>query len=354
MHTGKLSSGTKQRARSQRNKNSMLMMRREGVREEREVAESQSLSSADSCGSSGEGVGVSSCDGADVVSSSEEGVASEDEEDEESDGMKIGCGFLDREAEEVWEGSDEEMEWGGESGEEEEEGFVLSQCGEHKGHRRRKLDELETDGSSQEDGEEEENEGEEGSDDGAICEDSEGGESGAAGGSQLPGHLKWKEGLVEKARLGFERRLNSSRYLHKLIYCDPLPPSSTNAGEEEEEEEEVGGLFHVARRERRSELRCEDSSLGTRQLTRDWTACVGSVKMSQFVTGSWGGGDAAALLRGDQEEEAEFGEFEDLETGDKFGLEADEEEGEDKRLRKKKERKVMHLFLCMQCVYVLM
>ena len=358
LSSGKLSAGTRQRARPQSNRNTARRMKR--GEEVREVEESQSLSSADSCGSSGEGGRVTSCDGADGRLSG--GVASEDDEEEKDDDderRESGRCFLDGEAEEVWSGesSEEEMEWSGESGEEEEEGgFVLGQCRE-TGYSGRRCVELES--SCEDEGEEREGEkdketAEEGSDDGANREGSESGESEKESGgedsegetcSQLPSHLRWKEGLVEKARQGFEQRLNSSRYLHKLIYCDSLPPSSGDTEERkegEEEEEELGGLFHVARRERQSELHSEDSSLVTQQLTRDWMVCVAAVKRSQFVTGSWGEGDAAALLQEDQEEE--FGDFEDLETGEGFGQETtegkDKEGEEDQRLKKKKEQKV--------------
>ena len=348
LSSGKLIAGTRQRARSQSNRNTVshtrCARRKRRGEEVREVEESQSLSSADSCGSSGEGERVTSCDGADGRSSG--GVASEDEEEDDDDeGRVSGRCFLDGEAEEVWSGESSEEEMG-ESGEEEEEeeGLVLGQCRE-TGYSGRRCVELES--SCEDEGGNEEDE--EGSDDGANREGSEsekesGGEdSEGETCSQLPSHLRWKEGLVEKARRGFERRLNSSRYLHKLIYSDSLPPPSGDTEERKEgEEEEFGGLFHVARRERQSELHREDSSLVTQQLARDWTVCVAAVKRSEFVTGSWGEGDAAALLRDDQEEE--FGDFEDLETGDRFGQETTEGRGkegeEDQLLQKKKVQKV--------------
>ena len=325
LSAGTLSAGTKQRARP--NRNTVRKMREE--ERVREVEKSQSLSSADSCGSSGEGEGVSSCDGADVrrPSTSEDG-ESEVEDDRE---RESGCGFLDGEAEEVWscdESSEEEIEWS-ESGEEGE--FVLDESREAR-HQLR-LPELESEDSSHEQ-EEEEGESENGGDFGSDSES----EGGSGGGCELPGHLRWKDGLAEKARERFEQRQTSSRSLHKFIYCDPLPTTPAEAAGEGEEGQEVGGLFHVAKRERRSELHSEDSSVVTRQLSRDWTTCVAAVKSTQFVTGSWGEEDAATLLQGD----GEVGEFEDLETGERFGQEAEDEpqEEEEERMKKKKEQKV--------------
>ena len=99
----------------------------------------------------------------------------------------------------------------------------------------------------------------------------------------------------------------------------------------------MGGLFQLARRRQQESVgHSEDSSLVTHTLARDWSNCVGVVKDALFVTGDWGSEDAATQLREDQEDQ---GEFEDLETGERFGQQGIEREEE--RVKKKKEQKVI-------------
>ena len=387
----KLSAGTKQRARPGGNKNSLLgqveVRRRERRRAHRDrggAEQSQAPSAADSCSLNGEDgeEEASSCEGADARTplqggergdsqldseeskgegEGEEGVGSEgDNEVSESD-VGSECGFVEEEAEEVW-SSEGEMEWNESESESEESGdeeeLVLDECREKgiKLQQRRPvqlnsdLTTEEADLNTDEEGEgEEEEEGglEDGAGDGSDSDSSgsEGAESlEDADSGGLPGHLRWKEGLEQKARDGFERRKTRTVHLQRLIYSDPVQQSGVREGEGEEEEgesggkggEEVGGLFHVARREQLSVLHNEDCSVLAQRLTRDWTTCVPAVK-GLFVTGSWGEEDAAELLRRDTED---YGDFEDLETGEKYGRGEEEGKEEEKRLQRKKEQKV--------------
>lgn len=352
MEQWKLCAGTRQRARPSGNKNKKVRKREKAVqqrahRERREAEENLAPSAAISCSYNEEEEEegrATPCDGADVKSPPWREVSELDSEEtgEETDddmGEGNGCEFVDEEAEEVW-SNEEEMECSDSEshGSEEERGFVLDECREKTTHRQPPPESDETESDEEEEEEEE-----------AITTESSGGErmgdeslsstdsetAGGSGGEEgLPGHLRWKEALVQKAEEGFERRQTHTRQLHKLIYSDPV-----YSGEVEEDAgEEVGGLFHVARRGQLSVLHNEDCSVLPPQLTRDWTACVDVVKRL-FVTGEWGKEDAATLLREDAEE---YGYFEDLETGEKYGQSTEdvEQEEEENRLQKKKEQKV--------------
>lgn len=320
----RVSAGTKQRARASISSNTELGMV-EGVSEREEERGEPSLSEA-------------SC------SEGEESVT-----DEVWD-------FLEEEAEEVMvcESSDGDVEWSesGESGEEEEEeeeGFVEEDSRESSHQRAPEPDASEESASS---------------DNGEAADLDSGGSTsdGSVSGSELeesdglPGHLRWKEGLAQKAEQGFQRRQTSTAHLQKLIYSDSI--LHTAEGQEREEKKggegegggEVGGLFHVAKREQLSVLHNEDSSRPSQQLTRDWRGCVAEVKRCLFVTGDWGDEDAATLLRGDLEE---YGDFEDLETRERFGHPADDDKEEEEletRLKKKKEQKVWGVLCRVSCV----
>ncbi len=225
------------------------------------------------------------------------------EGEEEEEGVS-GRGYLDDEAEEGE--SEDVMESESESEEEEEDeeqSFILDEAVERRGTKR-KIAELSTEEES-EGSEEGEMEG-----DGGEVEEGEGAKQAKEG--AIPGHLRWKEGLVEKAKEAFDRRRQGNASLRKLIYSDtPLvdPPH-----EEEESGDELGGLFHVTKKRSVSAHHHEDHSLPVPSLTLDWSdpQVAGAVK-SLFVTGSWGAEDAQTLL---EEEEEMFGDFEDLETGE--------------------------------------
>ena len=375
----RLQAGTKQTARlssSSSNKNSILERvqarrsargkereaQRRARRERREAEQSQGPSAADNCSSEREEEDreAGCCDGADVrggdrsvqldLEDSEEDETSDAECSKDEVDSENGCGFVDDEAEEDW-SSDEEMDWTDseceESGEEEEEesGFVLEEARE-KGVRSQRRRPLELDSEDTEEGGREEVGSRESSEvpgsSGSGSEEDAGSESMAESGSEgLPGHLRWKEGLAQRAREGFERRRSRTANLQRLIYSDAAAVQSEEGTGEDGEGEEVGGLFHVARRQQLSVEQGEDCSVQPHRLTRDWGQCVPVVK-SLFVTGSWGEEDAAALLHEDKE--SGYGDFEDLETGEKYGTagegEEDAGEKEEERVQKKKDLKV--------------
>lgn len=179
-----------------------------------------------------------------------------------------------------------------------------------------------------------------------------------------PGSLKWKRDLLTKAREAYDMRNKRGTSLRKLVYSDlPLDhgkrDDSEDAQDQEEEDDDerskFGGLFQLAKKKKALSMNHRvDTSLHDRSpvtLSCDWSdsLIVPTIK-GLFVTGGWGEEDARALL---EEDEAMYGDFEDLETGEKYGsggskevakdgqgeaLE-DEDMAEQKRLKKKKSLK---------------
>lgn len=169
------------------------------------------------------------------------------------------------------------------------------------------------------------------------------------------GCLKWKTDLASKATAAHKHRSTSSSNLRKLIYSDqPLPAHSSQEREEEEEEESeegapvIGGLFQLTKKKSLTAFHLEDSSIVSNVSpsgARDWSSLSTSAAVkSLFVTGNWGTESAQALL---DEDDALYGDFEDLETGEKvdkakeeMGDEnEEEEEAGKKRMEKKKKLK---------------
>ena len=209
-----------------------------------------------------------------------------------------------------------------------------------------------------------------------ILSDVSSGESGdgsnadeAESGEDTPGSLKWKRDLLTKAREAYDMRNKRGTSLRKLVYSDlPLDhgkgdESKDTRDQEEDNDDETskfGGLFQLAKKKEalsmnhRADTSLPDSSRDhcpATTLSCDWSdsSIVPTIK-SLFVTGGWGEQDAKALL---EEDEEMYGDFEDLETGEKHGNSAaiesskDEQGGaleddkmvEQKRLKKKKSLK---------------
>ena len=107
----------------------------------------------------------------------------------------------------------------------------------------------------------------------------------------------------------------------------------------------AGGLFQLSKKKKLSAYHAEDTSLllPTFSGDKDW-ASLSSVVKKLFVTGDWGSESAQARL---DEDDALFGDFEDLETGEQSetkppGEEAGDEEtdeAEKTRLENKKRLK---------------
>ncbi|XP_063702700.1 ribosome biogenesis protein BMS1 homolog [Culicoides brevitarsis] len=142
----------------------------------------------------------------------------------------------------------------------------------------------------------------------------------------------FKKDMDAKARLEFFERQAGSRDLMRIVYGK----FSQYAKEskkllENEEEEELGGLFRSVR-DRHSEIskqkalqNKEESCFyqGIEVPVRDWTTEDNKKLVKDlFVTGTWKDSeDASELLKLDDMSDGEsetYGDFEDLETGEKF------------------------------------
>lgn len=179
---------------------------------------------------------------------------------------------------------------------------------------------------------------------------------------ETPGHLKWKSDLLAKAREAYDMRNKRSMSLRKLVYSDlPLDHDEEKSSDDAEKQEngdsfELGGLFQLAKNKEALSLNHRDdtsipaTASHALSLSCDWSdSLIAPTVKSLFVTGSWGDQDAQALLDEDKEV---YGDFEDLETGEKSeerklaGASKDEGEAlgegettEAKRLKKKKRLK---------------
>lgn len=108
--------------------------------------------------------------------------------------------------------------------------------------------------------------------------------------------------------------------------------------------QQIGGLFQLAKKQALTVFHREDSSLVRVQdpspspLLRDWTNdIVVSAAKCLFVTGSWGEDSAQALL---DEDDALYGDFEDMEKeGGETQEEGEEVDSEKQRLERKKKLK---------------
>ena len=157
--------------------------------------------------------------------------------------------------------------------------------------------------------------------------------------------LRWKEGLAVKATKSFNSRSTSAANLQRLIYSAsaPLP---RDAAESSDDERQIGGLFQLAKKKAVTIFHSDDTSLVKQRAnpsSHDATA-PGFVSAAKalFVTGDWGAEGAQALL---DEDDALYGDFEDIENGGEESEKAEggpgeeEEVKEKKRLEKKKKLK---------------
>ena len=252
-------------------------------------------------------------------------------------------------------------------------------------------EELEEDAEESEDegeeseveGEESEDEGEESEEEGEELEDDEGEEleedclseeKGLASGTdsgvsskakQGVGHrnvgvaqpglsLRWKESLAQKASKSYASRSNASANLRRLIYSDaPLPGDFVGdlSDGDQRDQEEIGGLFQLTKKAVITIFHKEDTSLvrPKAEAAHNFTSpdVARTVKVL-FVTGDWGEGGAQALL---DEDDALYGDFEDMESGEKeagqeegVSREEDDAEGAKKKKRLEKKKKLKAAF----------
>lgn len=147
--------------------------------------------------------------------------------------------------------------------------------------------------------------------------------------------LKWKDNLAEKAQINFHNRQNDNKNLMKLVYgvFDVKHTQSEVTNESEDEEEGIGGLFKKVTKDQ-EKLRTEKESMDLIESSlsqpwnskmEDWLAPDNkALIINCFVTGKWRDSeDASMLLKLDDAEDLSdadsemFGDFEDLETGEK-------------------------------------
>ncbi|GAB5031124.1 arf-gap with ank repeat and ph domain-containing protein 9, partial [Nannochloropsis oceanica] len=114
-----------------------------------------------------------------------------------------------------------------------------------------------------------------------------------------------------------------------------------------------GPLMLIWRERRKDEFGCPLDGLDSSRLTLgavkevDWTedgeeGALAELKRRRFVTGGWGEGEEEG---GEKDDDGEvFGDFEDLETGQRFGRRAgDEEEGTDEELEARQDAELARL-----------
>jgi len=148
--------------------------------------------------------------------------------------------------------------------------------------------------------------------------------------------LRWKSDLAKKASESFYSRQSSTSCLRKLVYGQENSAGDEDEGGDESEDE-MGGLFKVVRRDEEAKTEAAqhadglDCSLFTVAKLQDWNDLdICDMIKDCFVTGKWAAGrDAEELLKMDDEDDDEmYGDFEDLETGEKEETkEKEEEEG---------------------------
>ncbi|XP_076381090.1 ribosome biogenesis protein BMS1 homolog [Megalopta genalis] len=178
--------------------------------------------------------------------------------------------------------------------------------------------------------------------------------------------LKWKTNLAEKAKNSFEDRQRDNKNLMKLVYgvVDKRNlVEEMQDGEEKEEKEvavedqenEIGGIFRVVQEQQKRkiqerELQNQEECVFFSKEPRDWLEEENKLLVvNRFVTGKWKESeDAEELLKLDDLDDDVYGDFEDLETGEKHETKAPKESTKDDIEEKKnlleKKRKLKEQF----------
>lgn len=143
--------------------------------------------------------------------------------------------------------------------------------------------------------------------------------------------LRWKRNLAEKARDAFLNRRRENINIEKMVYSvfekSNLEEEERGKESNEAEENVVGGIFHVVKKQQEHKLEerevknQEDHSFFSREATLDWLIMENkALLVNRFVTGKWKETeDAEEILKlNNLNDEDLYGDFEDLETGEKF------------------------------------
>ncbi|KAL1139042.1 hypothetical protein AAG570_009103, partial [Ranatra chinensis] len=145
--------------------------------------------------------------------------------------------------------------------------------------------------------------------------------------------LNWKSNLAQKAAKAFFERQSTNANLWKQVYGIYLyfKTSEPTCSEQNDvkQDGDVGGLFTIVKEKQENILKSKetldgfDSSKYVILQKRDWSCPeIQDTIKDCFVTGKWNKGeDASELLKLDDMDDPEeelFGDFEDLETGEKY------------------------------------
>ncbi|KRT86470.1 hypothetical protein AMK59_550 [Oryctes borbonicus] len=162
--------------------------------------------------------------------------------------------------------------------------------------------------------------------------------------------VKWKENLTKRAQEAYLARVHSKKNIMKLVYgiFDNKIEESDKPDDVNVDDGEIGGLFKVVSREQQKRKIEKDSmNLTESSLLMPWSSNVEDYTDPEnkwmiqdcFVTGKWKESeDANELLKLDAAEISsdsdEFGDFEDLETGEKFTKDASHKKEDAKEIGK--------------------
>lgn len=175
---------------------------------------------------------------------------------------------------------------------------------------------------------------------------------------EIEDEIKWKTNLIEKAKQTFENHQQNNKNLMKIVY-GVFDRNYTETEDEkvknvEQEDNEIGGIFRVVQEQQKQkiqlrELQNQEEYIFFPETQRDWLNEENKMLvMNRFVTGKWKESeDAEELLKLDDINDEElYGDFEDLETGEKHETnkitkesKIDEIEEKKKLLEKKKKLK---------------
>ncbi|XP_055626583.1 ribosome biogenesis protein BMS1 homolog [Toxorhynchites rutilus septentrionalis] len=167
---------------------------------------------------------------------------------------------------------------------------------------------------------------------------------------ELGSSMTWKEGLVSKARRDYLERQSSSKNLMKLVYGvfsnfgkKIAKEASEDAEDDQENEDLLGGLFKgvsqkQAEIQKKKAIENVDEGCFFEEYgdgIRDWTQEENKQLIRNcFVTGKWKASeDAEELLKLDDMSDGDsemYGDFEDLQTGEKHSGNKDRENDESK------------------------
>lgn len=156
--------------------------------------------------------------------------------------------------------------------------------------------------------------------------------------------LKWKDNLLEKAENAFYQRKklqNLMKQVYGVFEARSIHPKEQEEIDNNSEEDTIGGLFKKTSQRQRL-LKNEKDSMNLMETSlreswnttnyRDWLAPENSIFIKNcFVTGKWKDDeDAEELLQLDDLDDNDemFGDFEDLETGEKHGVKRNLENSE--------------------------